>query len=82
MMSLILLASPLGVVFGYGGTGWLIGSGLNWRYAFFSLGIVMVASSIVIAMVPDRFLNLDECVELKRDLKEKRNNEYYKTLNN
>ena len=73
MLSLILLASPIGVVTGYLTTGLLISQGINWAYSFFILGITMMVVSTVIGFFPARLINLDECIELKRALKFEKN---------
>lgn len=66
MMSLILLAAPLGVVFGYGGTGWIIGSGLGWRAAFATLGMISLVSALLLFFVPERYLDIENCIAMKR----------------
>lgn len=73
LMSMILLASPLGVTVGYGWGGYVVGSGHSWRFAFFGLAIVSGASSILIFLLPDKYLNIDECHRKKQALKESRN---------
>lgn len=82
MMSLILLAAPLGVTIGYGFTGFIISKGLSWKYAFNVIGLVMVASSVILVFVPERFLDIDECIRLKRAVKETKNESIYKQRSN
>lgn len=75
MMSLILLAGPLGVTIGYGATGYIVSLGISWRYAFLVLAIISGLSSILIVLMPDRYMNIEKCVELKRKTKNQRMNE-------
>lgn len=73
MLSLILLAGPLGLVTGYGCTGALISYGISWRWSFVVQGLIMLLAAITIILIPGNLVNIDHCVTLKRNLKEKRN---------
>lgn len=61
-MSYVLLAPPLGVVIGYGLTGFVLGYDLDWRISFFIQGILMVMSFISIQYVPAKYLNINDVV--------------------
>lgn len=82
MLSLILLAGPLGLVTGFGCTGALISYGVSWRYSFFVQGITMLGGAIMICMFPSRFININECIRLKREAKDFRNKQLYQTRRN
>lgn len=73
MMSMILVAGPIGVVAGYGVTAIIIGNGYSWRWSFFVQGFVMAGSFVVTCLVPGYLLNINEALDLKRQEKEKRN---------
>lgn len=75
MMSLILLAGPLGVTIGYGATGIVVNHDISWRYAFLVLAIISGFSSLLIICMPDRYMNIDACYELKRKTKNERINQ-------
>ena len=71
MLSLILLAPPIGVVVGYGITGICVSNNYNWRVSFFLQGITMALSFICITAIPNKFINIDEVNQMKRDVKNK-----------
>lgn len=48
MMSLILLAAPLGVTMGYGMSGILVSKGYSWRMPFLVIGIIMGFSAVIV----------------------------------
>ena len=66
MLSLILLAPPIGVVIGYGITGICISSGADWHVSFLGQGATMVFCFIVISIIPNKLINIDEVNALKR----------------
>ena len=66
MLSLILLAPPIGVVIGYGITGICIANGTNWRVSFIFQGATMAFCFLVIIFIPNRLINIDEVNQMKR----------------
>lgn len=52
LMSLILVAGPVGVVFGYALSAIVIGWGYSWRTSFLFQGFIMAASFLVTLLVP------------------------------
>ena len=82
MLSLILLAGPLGLVTGFGCTGLLLGYGISWRYSFLVQGLSMVVAAFLVCLFPSRFININECVRLKREMKDFRNKQLYQTRRN
>jgi dipeptide/tripeptide permease len=74
MLSLILLAPPIGVVVGYSITGICISSNASWRSSFVLQGVAMALSFICIQIIPDSFINIDQVNILKRREKNKRQN--------
>lgn len=59
-LSFILLAPPLGVVFGYGYTSILIAFGYSWQLTFNCLALAMIICAVIMSFVPKTLLNLDE----------------------
>lgn len=82
MLSLILLAAPIGVVSGYLTTGLLISHGVNWTHSFFFQGVTMLVMAAIICFFPARFINLDDCIDQKRDLKMQKNRQLYLSRRN
>jgi len=72
MLSLILLAPPIGVVVGYTITGICISSNASWRSSFVLQGVAMAVSFICFQIIPDRFINIDQVNMMKRREKNKR----------
>ena len=71
LLSLILLAPPIGVVVGYGITGVCISLGYSWRFSFLLQGASMAMSIIVMFLIPNKLLNIDEANKLKKEEKER-----------
>jgi dipeptide/tripeptide permease len=72
MLSLILLAPPIGVVVGYTITGICISSNASWRSSFVLQGVAMALSFICFQIIPDSFINIDQVNMMKRREKNKR----------
>lgn len=66
MLSLVLLAPPIGVVIGYGITGICISSGADWRTSFIIQGATMAFCFGIILLIPNRLINIDEVNQMKR----------------
>lgn len=71
MLSLILLAPPLGVVFGYGLTAVLIDMKVSWRISFILQGVTMACSCLVTLLIPDKYINIDDVLKLKKEAKDR-----------
>lgn len=72
MLSLILLAPPIGVVIGYGITGICIAAGADWRASFIIQGATMAFCFFVILLIPNKLINIDEVNQMKRKEKHQR----------
>lgn len=66
MLSMILLAGPLGLVVGYGCTGILLSLGLSWRQSFVVQGLIMFGAAFTITFIPSRLIDIDDCIQIKR----------------
>ena len=73
MLSLILLGPPLGVVFGYALTATAIELFNDWRTSFFIQGLSMAISFFIMILIPDKYINIDEVLVLKREEKVRKN---------
>ena len=69
MMPMVIIAGPLGVVFGYAITGTIIGYGYSWRISFVLQGLIMIASSLVLSIIPSSLVDIKEANALKREEK-------------
>ena len=69
MLSLILLAPPIGVVTGYGITGTCISAGVDWRVSFIIQGATMAFCFFVILLIPNKLINIDDVNQMKREEK-------------
>lgn len=73
MLSLIMVGPPLGVVFGYGLTATAIELFQDWRTSFFIQGLSMAVSFFIMVIIPDKYINIDEAVQMKREEKKTKN---------
>ena len=55
----LLIASPCGVVIGYGMCAIMLDN-LGWRYAFYVQSLVMIPCLIGIFMIPSRYFDIDD----------------------
>ena len=69
LLSMVLLAGPIGVVSGYGLTGIMVQYGITWRISFVIQGVVMALSCFIMFLIPSKFINIDDVLTLKREEK-------------
>jgi len=65
-MSSILLTPSIGVLGGYGITGYFIMKYEDWRLSFSIMSVMMFAMAGFLSTVPSKFLNLNKVQEMKR----------------
>ena len=57
-LTLLLLCGPIGVLFGYLLEASLIHGSIGWRYAFYIQSALMLPITIIILLIPHKFLKL------------------------
>lgn len=64
-MSFILLSPPIGVLLGYSLTAYCIAFYNNWRLSFIIQGLLMAFATIILILIPTKYINIDEVAKIR-----------------
>ena len=75
-LTLLLLAPPIGVVFGYAMTAILIAY-FSWEYVFYVQAIMIAPCVIAFLVTPSKYFDIEQALENKRHIKNMNHRDLY-----